>query len=313
MSRATHNLSIALLFLVLAVWQGLGLPLSTVGWWPAFSLLPVLALTPGLWALVHEGLHGRLAPQRAANEVLGSLLGVAFGSSFTALRHAHLMHHRFNRSAVERVEVVPDDPGRRLAHRVGYYAQLCGGLYILECVGPLVALLPGGLLRRLIVGLLRPGSAQWRAVEPLLTRPQTLWRVRVEALLAAGWLALCAWLYGERWPLLAAFLASRALLVSLLDYPYHYATRSDAILEARNLSVPAPAGPLMLHFHLHGVHHRHPGLAWQELPEAFAREGGRHDGTLLRATLAQLRGPLTVAALESAVALEASRVASGRR
>ncbi|WKU43319.1 fatty acid desaturase [Streptomyces sp. VNUA116] len=90
----------------------------------------------------------------------------------------------------------------------------------------------------------------------------------------------------------AAALAGRALVVSLQDNAYHYATPLDAPLQAMNLRLPRPLEAFALGFNLHGVHHRHPGLPWSALRARFAREGGRYDLGWTPAVARQLRGPV---------------------
>lgn len=104
----------------------------------------LLQLTPvgGLlanqhWALIHEGLHGRM-PQWQRH-----ILCALFGSPADELERYHRRHHRLNRIA-ERVDDLPWPL---------YYAQLLGGLYVLELLlcltvwyGPLILLLQAGLI-----------------------------------------------------------------------------------------------------------------------------------------------------------------------
>ncbi len=51
----------------------------------------------------------------------------------------------------------------------------------------------------------------------------------------------------------------------------------------------------MLAFNLHGIHHKHPGLAWPDLRGAFLAEGGRFGLGSSRAVARQFRGPIAAA------------------
>ena len=84
-----------------------------------------------------------------------------------------------------------------------------------------------------------------------------------------------------------AALAARAFLISFLDNVYHYETPIGDTFYARNLALPAAFSAGLLHFNLHGVHHRNPSIPWAGLPEAFEREEYRFHGDYFTAALAQ--------------------------
>jgi fatty acid desaturase len=48
----------------------------------------------------------------------------------------------------------------------------------------------------------------------------------------------------------------------------------------------------LLHFNLHGVHHRHPQLPWFALRAQFERDGAQPDINIATCLLRQLRGPI---------------------
>lgn len=267
------------------------------GW--AWSLLPAVLATQLLWALLHEGFHGLLHPRAAANQFLGRGLAVLFGSPFGVLRAGHLLHHRLNRSVIDRSEIY--DPRATPRWRAGlvFYARLLGGLYLAEVAAALFVWLPRSALARFVARRLAPEKnlppdvPSWLARE--LLHPHALWILRLDGLLVAALLAASAMAYGTAWPWLAAALAGRGLIVSLLDNAFHYGTALDDRRAALNFRLPAWAGPLVLHFNLHGVHHRFPGLPWAVLPGAFTGLGLRHDAGFVGGCLRQLRGPLPVA------------------
>jgi hypothetical protein len=175
------------------------------------------------WALIHEGLHGRLP--RWQTWVLCAL----FGSPASARRYHHLKHHRDNRVR-ERVDELP---------WYTYYPQLLGGLYVLEVMlcltrrdGPVILLIQAALL--------------W----------------------AWGW-----WYVGA--------LCVRALLISLMDYAYHYKGALD-VWQGYDLDAGRLGHKYLLGFAYHGAHHRRPWIAGPALTAPHT------DGPLWRAVLRQL-------------------------
>ena len=55
-----------------------------------------------------------------------------------------------------------------------------------------------------------------------------------------------------------------------------------------------PLRPLVLNTNLHGTHHRHPNLPWNDLPRAFLADGGQYAGSYLALLWRQLRGPMAL-------------------
>jgi fatty acid desaturase len=56
----------------------------------ACALCGFVILTPTLWGLVHEGIHGRLLPHPVANRAAARVLSILLGFSFDAVRFGHL-------------------------------------------------------------------------------------------------------------------------------------------------------------------------------------------------------------------------------
>ncbi|MBK1702211.1 fatty acid desaturase [Thiococcus pfennigii] len=240
---------------------------------PVWGLLwiPFVIVTPTLWALIHEAIHGSLHPVRRWNDGLGRALGILFGSPLAILRLGHLVHHR--------VYGLPDEaqPARarpRILAVPLHYLRLAGGLYLLEVAAIVLALLPRPTLRWIARQAARRHPLGERALldqteRGLLTTP-ILTRLRVDALLIVVLYGTGLLFYGAQvWMLLAA-VAGRGALVSFMDNIYHHSPAGDP-RRTMDLTLPGWASGAILHANLHAVHHRRPDIPWSGLPLAGAR------------------------------------------
>lgn len=275
-----------------------GLPVlldGRIGPLALLALLPVLAILPH-WALIHEAVHGHLLPDRRANAIAGRLLAILFLAPFATLRFGHLSHHSLNARATERPELY--DPATTSWRRAAllYYPRLLGGLHLVEVASGPLSFLPRRLLRPIVRRLFYEGSTEAMGMaeraERRLLDPATLRSIRLDALAILALLVLAFALYGAAWPVVAAALFGRALLVSLVDNAPHYGGPLADPGQGYDMRASPPLGLLVLHTNLHGTHHRHPGLPWTALPAAFAAEGGRYDGNYLLRPWRQLLGPI---------------------
>lgn len=294
------NLALGLAHLAIHLYQFFILPLWILPaspWW-ALSLLPLAALNNPLWSLLHETIHGSFHPAARFNRLAGRGLAILFGAPWRILAVGHLLHHRFNRTALDRPEAYDPARAARAAAALGYYYQLLLGLYLSQILSPLAFI----LRRRWLVWARRRYLApeSFAALAALhLMRPQAIREIRFDGAAIGLWLAASLYGYGAYWWLALCLLAGRAACISFLDYIYHYGTRTDQVSHARNLRLPRPFAWLLLHFNLHGVHHRHPRLPWRALPQAFRREGHGYAGSYGPAALAQLRGPIALERLRA--------------
>ena len=289
------NLGLAGFYIAVNVYQFLFLPLQLLpnrlawGW----TLVPLALLTNPYWSLIHEAIHDMFHSNRSVNAFFGRLLSILFGAPFRILRMSHLVHHKLNRLPVEGTEYYDRGESTRARAAPGYYLQIFLGLYLVEVLSSIYFLLPRRFLLRLQKCFLRPDGVSGILMQNWLGAA-ALREIRIDGLLALSWLALSFLCYGERWPLLAAALLGRALLISFLDNVYHYATPVGDLFYARNLRLPAAAAKLLLHFNLHGVHHVNPAIPWIDLPEAFEAQAGKYQGGYFGAALDQLRGPIAL-------------------
>ncbi len=253
-------------------------------------LVPLSLTSTPLWSLLHECIHGSLLRDRAANDACGRALAIGYGAPFALLKAGHLLHHRYSRTPRERTEVYDPATTSWRAQAPAYYLRLVGGLYLAEVASVLLAAAPrrawGAVARRLD----GPGTVSALLLDSVAGRRLTAFRTDAALIVAVHAAAFVA--YGRFWWMLLAALAARAFLVSVADNAYHYGTALDEPLDAMNLRLPGALETFVLAFNLHGVHHRHPGLAWPDLRAAFLADGGRFDGGWWTAVAAQLRGPV---------------------
>ena len=109
-------------------WLIAGLGLAATDAW--YLKIPLLALAAsgvmGLIQLDHEAWHGNLFRSRRGDRLFGECLSLLVGIAFEPLRHDHLAHHKFNRTARD-----PDayNAGRRsLGLTLLFYAVVLLGL-----------------------------------------------------------------------------------------------------------------------------------------------------------------------------------------
>ena len=309
------NLGLAALMAAINLVQLVALPLWLVPMDARWGLLlvPIVLTTPAMWSLLHEAIHGILLHGQKTNDGLGRTLAVLFGSPFRLLRLGHLMHHRFNRTELDRTEVFADPVAPGLGTQAAYYGRLLGGLYGAEFLASAAAFLPRSWLARLVVLVFgsedQDGRSMRRAAERQLLEPHAVRDLRVDGILIVAVFAVAFWLYGVAWWMLALALLGRAVLISFLDNAYHYGTPLDDVLYSYNLHLPGPVAALMLNFNYHAVHHRQPSLPWTSLAKSFRDSDDVFEGSLISVSLRQLRGPLPTSSISG---LRAANPIDGR-
>lgn len=261
----------------------------------AWLLLPIMLVANGYWATLHEAMHGQLMAQPADNRRAGRFLAVLWGSSFRMLRFGHLMHHRFNRHALDRPDCFDPAVTRPAVARARFYGEILGGLYLVEILTPLLYLLPEALVRRLVArvygGTEMPMPRLRQLAEQTLASPQGIAEIRQDALLAWALMLGAGLAWGPYWPAFVAFVLGRGLIVSFTDNVYHFRTPLDRVEFAYNLRLPRPLQALFLNMNLHRVHHRHMHAPWWQLPHFFAADRDSYNGSLIRGLAQQALGP----------------------
>lgn len=120
--------ALAMTALLLAIWVSLGLLAHHIDpWW---AKLPVL-LFAGFWVnglvqLGHDAWHHNLFARPWQNTLYGHVFSLLFGVSFSAARHAHLRHHRYNRT--ERDPDAYNVGAKGLRVKLQYYLVIFLGL-----------------------------------------------------------------------------------------------------------------------------------------------------------------------------------------
>lgn len=264
------------------------LPLD-IAW--ALILLPLALFNNPLWSLIHETVHGTFDSHPAQNRAAGRVLAVCYGAPWRILRTGHLLHHRFNRSPLERPEIYNPGETRWPVAAGKYYFQLFVGLYLTQILSPIAFFLPLRTMRWARRRFVAPDSYNGYAATTLL-RPRCVREVRIDGAAILAVLCLSAFAYGAHLWMLGLVLLTRGVCISFLDYIYHYASRTDDTASAYNLSLPAAAQKMLLNFNLHAIHHRHPQAPWHQLPALFENNGDRFSGTYVHFALRQMRGPV---------------------
>jgi fatty acid desaturase len=262
-----------------------------------FTVVALVVLTtPAHWALVHDAIHSHAMPGRARNELFGRIMAIAFGVPFRAARFAHLRHHRYNRAPTAREEVFDPAVQSRIGAYAFHYLRISIGLYAGELALCALCFLPASVLRRHLRSLcpavenISRASAE-AAVEDAL-RPASLRQIRVDAACIVLMFGISAFLFGAAWPLLAALLVGRGLIISHLDHAPHHGTPIDQRDYAFNMRAPRWLQLALLNFNFHRTHHENPQLPWSALGR---RDSFRTDDiSFVRAVFRQWRGPIAI-------------------
>jgi len=258
-------------------------------------VLPVALLSNGFWALQHEAIHNLFAAEQPANKRYGRLMSILFGSSFRVLRFGHLMHHRFNRHPLDRSDAFDPDVTSLFWARGRFFAEILGGLYLIEMFSPMLYWLPQHFVRLLLDRIYAGNDPALRQLRQLAR--QALGSSRAIAQIRQDTVAVlvlygCAWaLWGEWWWGLLTFVLIRAALISFLDNIYHFRTPIGRPDFAYNLCLFGPFQALILNMNFHRIHHNHMHLPWWSLPRQFRWSGETFDQGYFHAAVAQFRGP----------------------
>ncbi len=284
-------LALGVLGIYMAFYFGASLPAEPFAQLTCLSGVYVI-VTPTLWGLVHEGIHGRLMPHPLANRRASRALCVLLGFSFDAVQFGHLMHHRYNGHEHDRPNrMKPGEPSWMSWSR--HYIHLFGGHYVFTALVGAVAFAPARLrelvVRRALSSEQSDIVAMQRAALRWCADPERILRIRVD-FTAGTLLILVAFLhFGAFWPALLLGLYGRAFLYSTLDNLPHYGMGGRGDESAMNLSVHPWISIVVLNHNLHRLHHERPHLPWRALPAHLLQAPA--DGNYLVAAVRQFSGP----------------------
>ena len=290
-------MGLAISFLALQGFLYFVLPLllhETALW--ALCLIPITLLTTSYWSLTHETIHGAFHPHKGINLAAGRILCLFFPAPFAVLQLGHLMHHRFNRSPLDRSEIYEQHLVKRLSTHLRFYVRLLIGLYLLEVLSSFLVQQPNRMIRSLLERHSKGEKKVLNYCEKYLLNDKAYRQNRLDALLIIGLVSASLWLYGPNWPVLLGALLLRGLFISFFDNAYHYDTKLDDRMAAYNLALSPLLAKGILYFNLHRTHHRFPSLPWNTLPRAMSLSQDGMDGPYLAMSLRQLAGPRQLAA-----------------
>ncbi len=230
----------------------------------AVWLFSHLGNTP--FALMHEAVHGVGCTSRRGNELLGSVAGWAFPTSFSMQRLAHIGHHQRNRTDQELYDYYLPNQSRRVRNFWLYAGNLLGLYWWSVVFGNLLYLLaPWAYRSRFFVERLAPALGFGPYVADLVKLP--VMRVWSEIALAFAYQAsLFYWLELDGMWTLVCY-AAFALHWSVLQYADHAWSARSVRDGAWNLKVLAPFRWVALNYHFHLAHHQQPQAPWYDLPK----------------------------------------------
>lgn len=229
--------------------------------WVAVVTFAFLFLTN--YAMMHEAMHMNLHADRRTNQWCGRVLSWFFPVSFHFMQLAHDVHHHYNRTDHEMFDYYYEHDNRLVKFAQWY--SILTGIY-----PPIIPV--GSVLFAALPGLFR--TRPWQRARSSniifndhLFRPHNLRSIRIDVI--SGLLF---------WLLLFGLLKLDPLMVAVAYLPawFNWSTRQyvthafsvrDIVNGAHNLTVSRPMSWVLLNGQWDLVHHQHPSLPWQSLPE----------------------------------------------
>ncbi|EQA36358.1 stearoyl-CoA 9-desaturase [Leptospira inadai serovar Lyme str. 10] len=225
-----------------------------------------------LWNLIHESIHGNFSNNRSQNQFWGRCLAILFGTQFAVLKAGHLMHHKYNREAGDRIEFFdPISSYPRWLQSLRYYFRITLATYCFEVAVGLFLALPTILTKPISARLSKLPIEE--AFFKWVYKPEILTEIRKDLFFTAMVYAPSVWLFGTQCWILGIAVLLRAFFVSFFDNAYHYGKEIDDKNSAYNLYLPFRLSGYFLHFNYHRIHHRFPGVPWNRLPVQMEASG----------------------------------------
>lgn len=187
----------------------------------------------GIFGLMHEAAHGHLLPTPRGNRLVGEVMSVIVGTSWTGYRIAHLTHHSAFRTERDPQEVIFPRRGPVFTAAYLVVAATVGAPVFLLVKAPLIAFQRRGLLR-----------AVWAPLAAL-----------------ALYTTLVMSLPGRHAQFLLMLIPTAWVLGSLNDIVYHQGLTPDDTLAACSSFDSDVFGQLFLSgANRHAEHHAYPAV-----------------------------------------------------
>ncbi len=298
------NLALAAAGITVSFYRFFLLPLVLLPLHPLWllSLIPCAALANSHWFLIHETFHRGFHPRAAINDAAGRILSICFGAPFHVIRFGHLMHHRFNGALIDRTDLYVPGAANGLWVRASYYLQLFGGLYLQEFFSAALFFCGKQTILAVISRLMQPQDEKSAEIKKfalsMFSRDGVIRSIRIDGCIMYAVFGASLICYGHYWGWAVLLFFTRGFLVSFANNAAHYGTPRSDVSYALNLRLPLPLMLLYLNFYCHRCHHHNPTLPWTRLPSAMHQTGDTFDGAFIDAALAQLKGPLSVDAVD---------------
>jgi fatty acid desaturase len=281
---ARLNLAIAgvqLLLLCSILWAA-----GRVQGWPAVAALSLAygIVMNSAYAMLHEGEHNLLHPNRTVNQAVATILALFFPAPFHLIRQGHIGHHIRNRSDDEAFDLYFEDENRFWKY-LQLYGTLTGMFWVLIFATDVVVLFHPGIISARQARFDRTTQAFAESLNPRYRR-----LIQLEAALVV--LAHGAMIYYWSIPL-ATYLSVMfgfGFMWSAMQYAHHYGTVREVQKGALNLRTFYLLDLVWLNHNWHLNHHMAPTVPWIYLP--FLSDRGEPRGSLLKAYARMWRGPL---------------------
>lgn len=280
---ARLNLAIAAAQLVL-----LCLILRAAGRVESWGAIAALSLAYGVvmnsaYAMLHEGEHNLLHPDRVVNDGVAAVLALFFPAPFHLIRQGHIGHHIRNRSDDEAFDLYFDDENRFWKY-VQLYGTLTGLFWVLIFATNVVVLFRPSIISARQARFDRTTQAFAESLNPRYRR-----LIQAEALLIV--LVHGAMIYFWRIPLATyvAVMFGFGFMWSAMQYAHHYGTVREVQKGAMNLRTFYLLDVIWLNHNWHLNHHMAPTVPWVYLP--FLSDPAEPRGSLLTAYARMWRGP----------------------
>lgn len=239
---------------------------SHAEWWVIISAGIAFAfLNNTSFSMMHEAVHGIASKSKTRNDLIGTLAGFTFPTSYSLQKIAHMGHHKRNRMDADLYDYYLPQQSRWLRNLWLYLGNLMGFYWLCIPLSNLVFLvLPGIYKSSFFVNRIAPLLGFESYIQDIAAEScikiwlELLFAILYQVLLwnildlnLLGWIT-CYGLFALHW--------------SALQYVNHAWSARDIINGAWNLQVSRIGSLLALNYHYHLAHHQNPCEPWTKLP-----------------------------------------------